>query len=228
MADGQKMSNYTPLASGEKDYFFGTGEGSVVAVGKVSSGQPNANRLVKLSDIVGDKLPSGGTEGQVLTKTANGVAWDTPSGGGGYTRASASFTNMYMENEQSWQDLNVQNNTYTSVVWDNLDYGADHLKVKLPSGTDFPMCIIKFDVRTIAVNPNFEDIKVYNGTTQLTRIYPLQMLDGKRNLGDYEGLIASYSEYPFLRKGGYMEIHILGDSYMLYNNVGMTETPGTV
>ena len=81
MADGQKMSNYTPLASGEKDYFFGNGEGSVVAVGKVSVGQPKTNRLVKLSDVAGDKLPSGGTEGQVLTKTSNGEAWaDAPSG----------------------------------------------------------------------------------------------------------------------------------------------------
>ena len=29
------------------------------------------------------ELPNGGTEGQVLTKTSNGMAWQTPSGGGG-------------------------------------------------------------------------------------------------------------------------------------------------
>ena len=73
--NGKKMGDYTPLAAGEKEYFLGDGEGSVVAVGKTSSETSTTNRLVKLSDIAGDKLPSGGTEGQVLTKTANGEAW---------------------------------------------------------------------------------------------------------------------------------------------------------
>jgi hypothetical protein len=54
MADdivGQKMSEYTPLAAGEKTYFMGAGNGSVVAVGKVASGGNDVNRLVKLSDL---------------------------------------------------------------------------------------------------------------------------------------------------------------------------------
>ena len=54
MADetvGQKMSEYTPLDAGEKAYFMGEGNGSVVAVGKVASGGNDVNRLVKLSDI---------------------------------------------------------------------------------------------------------------------------------------------------------------------------------
>lgn len=55
MADdivGQKMSEYTPLAAGEKAYFMGDGKGSVVAVGKVASGGNDVNRLVELKDIV--------------------------------------------------------------------------------------------------------------------------------------------------------------------------------
>ena len=51
---GQKMSDFTPLAAEEKEYFFGDGEGSVVTVGKVSQGGTDVNRLVKLSDIKGD------------------------------------------------------------------------------------------------------------------------------------------------------------------------------
>jgi hypothetical protein len=54
MADetvGQKMSAYTALAAGEKTYFMGDGNGSVVAVGKVASGGNDVNRLVKLSDL---------------------------------------------------------------------------------------------------------------------------------------------------------------------------------
>jgi len=83
---GKKMGDYTPLESNKKDYFFGDGEGGVVAVGKTEAGGTKTNRLVKLSDIVGDKLPSGGTEGQVLTKTSGGAAWtavpsELPSGG---------------------------------------------------------------------------------------------------------------------------------------------------
>lgn len=105
---GQKMGDYTPLAAGEKEYFLGNGEAGVVAVGKTSAGTAKTNRLVKISEIAGDKLPDGGTEGQVLTvtsadgktgwrsalptggsngyvltKTANGPAWQEPSGGGG-------------------------------------------------------------------------------------------------------------------------------------------------
>lgn len=76
---GKKMGDYTPLESNKKEYFLGEGEGGVVAVGKTEAGGTKTNRLVKLSDIAGDKLPSGGTEGQVLTKTANGPAWDTVS-----------------------------------------------------------------------------------------------------------------------------------------------------
>ena len=78
---GKKMSDYTPLESNKKAYFLGDGEGSVVAVGKTEAAGEPTNRLVKLSDIAGDKLPSGGTEGQVLTKTSSGEAWaDAPSG----------------------------------------------------------------------------------------------------------------------------------------------------
>ena len=78
---GKKMGDYTPLESNKKDYFFGDDEGSVVAVGKTDAAGEKTNRLVKLSDVAGDKLPSGGTEGQVLTKTASGEAWaDAPSG----------------------------------------------------------------------------------------------------------------------------------------------------
>ena len=78
---GKKMSDYTPLESNKKEYFLGDGEGSVVAVGKTDAAGEKTNRLVKLSDVAGDKLPSGGTEGQVLTKTSGGEAWaDAPSG----------------------------------------------------------------------------------------------------------------------------------------------------
>lgn len=72
---GKKMGDYTTLESNKKEYFFGDGEGGVVAVGKTEAAGSKTNRLVKLSDIAGDKLPSGGTEGQVLTKTASGEAW---------------------------------------------------------------------------------------------------------------------------------------------------------
>ncbi len=72
---GKKMGDYTPLESNKKEYFLGDGEGSVVAVGKIDAAGEKTNRLVKLSDVAGDKLPSGGTEGQVLTKTASGEAW---------------------------------------------------------------------------------------------------------------------------------------------------------
>lgn len=83
---GQKMGDYTPLAAGEKEYFLGNGEAGVVAVGKTSAGTAKTNRLVKISEIAGDKLPDGGTEGQVLTKTSSGEAWanvptELPSGG---------------------------------------------------------------------------------------------------------------------------------------------------
>lgn len=51
----------------------------MVAVGKTETAGEKTNRLVKLSDIAGDKLPSGGTECQVLTKTSSGEAWATAS-----------------------------------------------------------------------------------------------------------------------------------------------------
>jgi hypothetical protein len=54
------------------------------------------------------------------------------------------------------------------------------------------------------------------------------MLTGEYEMGDKFGPIASYSEDAFLCKGGYMEIHILGDSYTLYNSVGMTGSPGSI
>lgn len=46
----------------------------------------------------GDSLPEGGTPGQVLTKTENGVEWsDAPSGGGGVTVEPFIITDDWVE-----------------------------------------------------------------------------------------------------------------------------------
>lgn len=108
---GKKMSDYTPLESNKKEYFLGDGEGSVVAVGKTDAAGEKTNRLVKLSDVAGDKLPSGGSEGQVLTKTSSGEAWaDVPAGG--YTKkpdlADESGSGTYV--------FTVDNRTYTKLT----------------------------------------------------------------------------------------------------------------
>lgn len=48
---GKKMSAYTPLDEGEKEYFLGDGEGAVVAVGNVDDHSEEDNRRVLLSEL---------------------------------------------------------------------------------------------------------------------------------------------------------------------------------
>ena len=67
------MSDYTPLANNEKDYFMGDGQGAVVTVGKVEQGGDNVNRLVKLSDLAPAESVSDVTVGGTSV-VSNGVA----------------------------------------------------------------------------------------------------------------------------------------------------------
>lgn len=128
---GKKMGDYTPLESNKKEYFFGNGEGGVVAVGKTDAGGAKTNRLVKLSDITGDKLPSGGTEGQVLTKTANGEAWaavptELPSSGtaGQFLKKTASGVEYASVSEvpSGGTTGQVLTKTETSMEWGNTSW----------------------------------------------------------------------------------------------------------
>ena len=85
---GKKMSQYTPLANDEKEYFLGDGEGAVVTVGETSASSGKVNRLVKLSDIGGGAggLPEIGSndDGKVLTVDTDHAVWAEPSGGKEY------------------------------------------------------------------------------------------------------------------------------------------------
>lgn len=85
---GKKMSQYTPLANDEKEYFLGDGEGAVVTVGETSASSGKVNRLVKLSDIGGGDggLPEIGSndDGKVLTVDTDHAVWAEPSGGKEY------------------------------------------------------------------------------------------------------------------------------------------------
>jgi len=98
---GKKMGDYTPLESNKKAYFFGDGEGGVVAVGKTEAGGKKTNRLVKLSDIAGD------TEWSVTRNTSGntpdiginvGMAYDINIGG------TSKLVNMYDSNVKAGYD----------------------------------------------------------------------------------------------------------------------------
>lgn len=193
------MSDYTPLANNEKEYFMGDGQGAVVTVGKVEQGGDNVNRLVKLSDLAPAELPSAGTNehrGDVLTvDNTDQVVWAAPQGGGGggnpYTKVTVTPGTRYKNGKKSGygfdlydQDVSISNNTY-SIVSSEVGYtsgtsypdasGIDVLKIKLPAGTEFPMAVVEFNVYHYV--DNFEcgavnDVEVYVGETKLTKILP--------------------------------------------------------
>jgi hypothetical protein len=48
---------------------------TVLATGKTETEGESLNLNIPLSDMAGDKLPTGGSTGQVLKKTANGSEW---------------------------------------------------------------------------------------------------------------------------------------------------------
>ena len=142
------MSDYTPLANNEKEYFMGDGQGAVVTVGKVEQGGDNVNRLVKLSDLapsastlagtgltanngaldVSIPVPSAGTNehrGDVLTvDNTDQVVWAAPQGGGGGGGGS-SMSIVKINNptiESGNIVINAQNNTIYDVALPNGGY----------------------------------------------------------------------------------------------------------
>lgn len=129
--------------------------------------------------------------GRVLTvnQAGNGVEWTTPQGGGGnpYTKVSVTPGARYENGKTSEyyynlfdQDVDIVNNTYsilsTPIGYEQSEYpnseNVDVFKIKLPANTEFPLAIVEFNIEhghehDGAVN----DIKVYVGSTELTRIY---------------------------------------------------------
>ena len=111
---GNKMSDCTPLDPSEKEYFFGEGEGAVVTVGEVTASSGKVNRLVQLTDIAGDALPTikTGDAGKVLTVNTNedGVQWS--EGSISYDSAYPIAITSYFGGDQKIE-LQYNNNDFT-------------------------------------------------------------------------------------------------------------------
>ena len=63
-----------------------------------------------------------GTDGQVLTSTGSGIAWEDASGGGGGGGSTLSGgTSIYLHN--SWSNQNIGRNTVTKLLFDTVLFG---------------------------------------------------------------------------------------------------------
>ena len=163
--------------------------------------------------------------------SSNSASWGQGGGGGGsspYTRTTAGFTEYYEEDGHSWQDLKINNNSYTTVDWTDYD-DAYNVKIKLPN-VDFPMAIVIFS--GVSAGVPIENIQVFNGDTEIQRVYPAQILKGYHEVDcnepdTYYGPLASYNINGFMLSD-YLEFNILGDTYTLYNKIGETYHPGSV
>jgi hypothetical protein len=203
---GKKMGDYTPLESNKKEYFLGDGEGSVVAVGKTDAAGEKTNRLVKLSDIVGDKLPA-------TTSSDAGKALHVGSDGVPVFKF-AELRQMPDVVQQSASDNGhiFTNNTYTKVILKyNTDQDLYSPQVKLASD-ELPNCIIDIYIDS-TYNLDGHDLFI--------------MFDIQRN-GESLKQIArplTGDHFRHLEKGSYIRIHALGDSWSA--QVGIPwNTPG--
>jgi hypothetical protein len=157
---GTKMSDYTPLANNEKEYFMGDGQGAVVTVGKVEQGGDNVNRLVKLRD-----LAQGG-------------------GGGGYTAYNVTKTvsdlTPYEESEQTVYalDINVSNHGIYFLDIQTIDGSADlkTIRAHIPTLTagDYYDIVIQTQVNDSWAPTYKWKVFVDNGAggeTEMTKIW---------------------------------------------------------
>lgn len=175
------------------------------------------------------------------------IPFDEFGGGGGssspYTRDTAEFGEVYQapainpEYTWSYQDVTVANNTYTIANGfkpyisyhdsddEFIELGATNAMAIHISG-DFPMAIVCIKDRPEMIEnlpagselyQSFYDllaIRVFNGDRELKRVYPLTVANDT-----YEKQQASYGVNN-LANAERIEIHILGDTYTIYSDVG--------
>ncbi len=203
---GKKMGDYTPLESNKKEYFFGDGEGGVVAVGKTEAAGEKTNPLVKLSDIAGDKLPAttSADAGKALHVGSDGVP----------VFKFAELRQMPDVVQQSASDNGhiFTNNTYTKVILKyNTDQDLYSPQVNLASD-ELLNCII--------------DIYI-DSTYSLDGHDLFIMFDIQRNGGSLKQIARPLTgdHFNHLEKGSYIRIYALGDSWSA--QVGIPwNTPG--
>ena len=178
------------------------------------------------------------------------IPFDEFGGGGGgsnspYTRDTAEFGEVYSapatnpKYTWSYQDVTVANNTYTIANGfkpylayhdsedEFIEIAATDAMVVRISG-DFPMAIVCIKdrpemIENIPAGSSFYDsfyeliaIRVFNGDRELKRVYPLTIANDT-----VEKQQASYGVNN-LAHAERIEIHILGDTFTVYSDVGET------
>ena len=114
----ENMPTQIRSISGGGDLPSGGCEGQVLTI---VSGEPD------WADVP-TELPDGGTEGQVLTKTSNGVAWQTPSGGGGLPSGGSEGQMLLSDGsgDATWGDVFPAGSSEVDGFF--LSYGAQGLE----------------------------------------------------------------------------------------------------
>ena len=157
-----------------------------------------ANENNKKLLTVANPVPSAesANTGDVLTNTADGIAWVAPQGGGGgggnpYTKVNVTPEAAVLNGKSSDQgfllfdqSVNIANNTLSVIPggigyenrvnpdpesWDLWSKAIDVFKIILPAGTDFPMAVVEFPL-TPNQDASINTIEVYVGNTKLAQI----------------------------------------------------------
>lgn len=169
-------------------------------------------------------------DGDVLTiddHVAGSLTWTTPGGGSGFAsmpKETVEILGTPSSDNHYTQSINIVNNKY-NIASGNLDHFCDNLEIHLAS-TDYPDAIV--EVNTSMSTSDLDFIFVYNGSSQLKRLYPSHtLLDTSVIQGTgYGGAVTIDSVTEFFQDNDTIFIRILGNSYTILTGKSTLKVAG--
>lgn len=170
------------------------------------------------------------TDDGVVTNLSIQEALDALASRPLYTRATSTFgtqdTCEFMDHNGepytgTRQSITLNNNSYT--VASGLLTSTQCIDIRLNS-TSFPMAV--FILENMQASCHMYDgmmaLRVFNGNTELRRMYPLETNPEVPTGGVIPFITSSYHIPLLFRDANVIEVHILGDSYSIHTNIGYT------
>jgi hypothetical protein len=168
-------------------------------------------------------------DGDVLTiddHAAGSLTWTTPGGGGfaSMPKETVAISGTPDGDNHYTQTINIVNNKY-NIASGNIDHYCDNLEIRLAS-TDYPDAIV--EVNTSMSTSDLDYIFVYNGSSQLKRLYPSHtLLDTSVIQGSgYGGAVTIDSVTEFFQNNDTIFIRILGNSYTILTGKSTLKVSG--
>lgn len=165
------------------------------------------------------------TDDGVVTNVSIQEALDALANRPMYTRATAAFgtqdTCEFIDDYTgepytgTRQSITLSNNSYT--VASGLLTDTQCIDIRLNS-TSFPMAVVILE--NLQASRHMMALRVFNGNTELRRMYPLETNPEVPTGGAIPFITSSYYIPLLFRDANVIEVHILGDSYRIHTNIG--------